>query len=316
MAVNNPMEPYASIVEVLGPHFAAAAKRGNLGDGIPVQVSISIGSAIIGAALTYPVLRLNARHDPRKQLSWESSTERGLVAVGSQIRDNVSISYKGELVSDLVAIRCRVSNTGNQVIKNQNLRFAFPVGTKILEADFAPAPEPELKASRISPEEQSPTDRSFLIGHIEASQEVSFQLIAAGPNAENWDIHPFNENGGVDFQQREVRRIRDEQEHVGPFAIIVILFLGSLLLAQSLKAIGIFYFDVVSAVEFLVQLILFILLIPHIIPIARISRRLVARWLANAEPATNVTIQGGNPNVVATSGTVGRVDFKVPDPSS
>src|SRR5215831_16883096 len=90
-------------------HVVDAAGHSGSSNSIPVQVGLLIASAVVGAACSYAVMRLNARHDPKKELSWESSTDRGLLAVSSQIRDNVNVSYKGENVSDLVAIRCRVS---------------------------------------------------------------------------------------------------------------------------------------------------------------------------------------------------------------
>jgi hypothetical protein len=198
----------------------SAASQG-ASNSVSVQIAFLLGSAVLGAILSYAVIRLNARrHDPRKQLSWDASTDRGLVAVRPEIRDNVSIKYKSEDVTDLVAIKCHVANTGNQLVKNERLRFAFPEGTRVLEADFAPQPEPELSASKDA-DNLGPTQRAFSIGHLEVGQEVSFELIATGPNAAEWEIHPFNEEGGVKFQSREVGRITDEQEHLVPFVVIL-----------------------------------------------------------------------------------------------
>jgi hypothetical protein len=291
-----------------------AAGHSNGGNSVPAQVALGIGGIVLGAACSYAVMRLNARHDPRKQLSWEAATDRSLVSIRPEIRDNVSVTYKEENASNLVAIKCRVSNTGNQVIKDQRLRFAFPEGTRILEADSAPQPEPELMASRIDPDLAKPTDRIFLVGHLEAGQDVSFELVANGPHADKWTIHPFNEGGDVGFQQRDVNRIRDEQEHIVPFIVIAIGLIVIPITVQNLYiGDGITVFT--SPIIFLIRLILIITLLPHILPVARLIRRMIAIQLAKPEPepATTVTVEGGNPNFVASSGNVQRIDFNVPD---
>jgi hypothetical protein len=287
-----------------------AVEHGGSSNSIPLQVGIPIAAAVVGAACSYVFTRLNARHDPKRELSWEASTDRGLLAVSSDIRDNVSVSYKGESVSDLVAVRCRVSNTGNQVIKNEVLRFAFPEGTKILEANFAPQPERELRASQVESNELESYERSFCIGHLEAGQEVSFEFIAAGMNAEDWKVHSFNEEGGVAFRQREVNRITDEQEHVRPFVAIVILFFIVSTFTQAIEATGVFINEFVAAIGLLIDMALFIALTPHVIPITRIAQRLIARWLLKPDPTTNVTVLGGGARFVASSGSVGSVAFQ------
>ena len=265
------------------------------------------------AACSYFVMRLNARHDPRKQISWEATTDRSLVSIRPGIRDKIRVTYNQEEASNLVAIKCRVSNTGNQVVKEERLRFAFPEGTRILEADFAPAPEPELIASRIQPDQAKPTDRMFTIGHLEVGQEVSFELVASGPNADKWTIHPFNESGDVGFQQRDVNRIRDEQEHIVPFVVIAIGLLVIPLVVQNLY-IGGDITILISPFIFLIRLILIVALLPHILPVARLIRRLIALQLAkpDQEAATTVTVESGNPQFIVSSGNVQRVDFHVP----
>jgi hypothetical protein len=288
--------------------FAASQKATN---SLSVQVALLLGSAVVGAILSYAVMRLNARHDPRKQLSWDARTDRGLVAVRPEIRDNVSIKYKNEDVIDLVAIKCHVVNTGNQLVRNERLRFAFPDGARILESDFAPQPEPELSASKVEDITFGSTQCAFTIGHLEVGQEVSFELIATGPNAEDWTVHPYNEDGGVLFQPREVSRIRDEQEHLTPFIVIMTLLIIGPPLLGSLEVSD--YDILVAPFLFLARLVLVVLLIPHILPVARLARRVVARWLAKPEPNTSVTIQGGNPYVVASSGTVGNIRLQVPE---
>jgi hypothetical protein len=294
-------------------HIAAAATSNNPSSDTLNTVVFSVGSAILAAALSYVVAVLLARRNPHKQLSWEASTDRSLLAVSSEIRDNVNISYKGENISDLVAVKCRVTNTGNTVVKNEQLRFAFPDGTRILEADFAPQPQREFRASRVDLADLRDTERMFFVGQLEAGQEVSFELMATGPRAEEWRLYDSNEEGGVEFRQRDANRIKDEQEHVRPTVVIAILFLVTSTLIQAVEATDFFLNQFLAAIGVIVDLALAIALAPHVIPIAKIVQRLVTRSLVKSDPATNVTIQGENAHVVASSGTVGSVHFRLPD---
>jgi hypothetical protein len=296
---------------------ATTAASNNSSSDTLSKVVFSVGSAVLGAALSYVVALLLARRNPHKQISWEATTDRSLLAVSSEIRDNVQISYKHENINDLVAIKCRVTNTGNVVVKNEQLRFAFPDGTRILEADFAPQPERELRASRVDLPDLKDTERMFSVGQMEASQEVSFVFMATGPRAEEWGLYHSNEEGGVDFRQRDANRIKDEQEHVRPTVIITALFLVTSTLIQAVEATDFFLSQYLAAIAVVIDLALTIALTPHVIPVARIIQRLITRWLVKPDPTTDVTIQGGGNALVATSSAmVGSVTFSPPAPDA
>jgi hypothetical protein len=284
--------------------YPLSLKHANSTNTLPTQLLLLVAGAVLGIIGSYITARLNARHDPRKQLSWDAHTERGLVAVGSRIRNNVSVSYKGEQIGDLVAVKCRIANTGNQVVKDEQIRFAFAEQTKILEAAFASSPEPELKCSLVDPDAAKPLDRSFVLGHMEAGQEVELEFILSGPRAEDWGIHAFSEEGNVSLRQRDVNRIKAEQEHVVPFSIIAIAIASISLIAPSVEATGIFIFNALWGVVLLIQLGLLIALAPHLLPVARLLRRLFDRWLIPPIPTTNVVVESGSPSFVASSGTL------------
>lgn len=289
-------------------HFVAAAANSSPPSDTASKVAFAIGSAIVGAACSYVVAVLLARRNPRKQLSWEATTDRSMLSVSSEIRDNVNITYKGADVNDLVAIKCRIINTGNSVVKDEKFRFAFPDGTKILEADFSPQPERELRASRVDLADLKETERMFLIGQLEAGQEVSFEIMATGAGAEEWGLHHAGE-GDVEFRQRDANRIKDEQAHIRPTVIIVTLFLVTSTLIQAIESTDFFLNQYVAGIGVLIDLALAISLAPHIFPVARIIQQLVARWLVRPDPTTNVTIQGEDARVAASSGPVRDVRF-------
>jgi hypothetical protein len=292
------------MLNIATANYLLSVKQANASSTMPSQLLLLVAGGILGVIGSYITARLNARHDPRKQLSWDADMERGLVTVGSRIRNNVSVSYKGEPVGDLLAVKCRITNTGNQVVKDEIVRFAFADQTKILEADFASPPEPELKCSLIDLDATKPLERSFRLGHLEAGQEVAFEFIIAGPRADDWKIHSFNEAGNVLFRQRDVNRIKAEQEHVTPFSIIVIAIAAISLIAPSVEATGVFIFNDLWGVVLLIQLGLLMALTPHLLPVARLLRRLIDQWLIPPIPTTNVVVEGGNPSFVASSGTL------------
>ena len=294
--------------QLIFTHIVVSAANNSPSSDTASKAAFAIGSAIVGAACSYVAAVLLARRNPRKQLSWDATTDRSMLSVSSEIRDNVNITYKGADVSDLVAIKCRIANTGNSVIKDEQLRFAFPDGTRILEADFSPQPERELRASRVDLADLKETERMFFIGQLEAGQELSFEIMATGAGAEEWVLH-HSDGGDVEFRQQDANRIKDEQAHVRPTVIIVTLFLVTSTLIQAVESTNFFLNQFVAGIGVLIDLALAISLAPHIFPMARIIQQLVARWLVRPDPTTNVTIQGGDARVVASSGTVRDVRF-------
>jgi hypothetical protein len=285
--------------------LAGALASGSGVSGIFAQGGWLVFGAVVGAALSYVATRMNARHDPRKKLAWEAETDRGLLAVSDRIRDNVSISYKGVSIEDIVAVRCNVVNTGNVVVKNERIRFSFPEGVLLLEGDFSPIPEPELNSSRVASSESGESERVFMIGHLEVGQQVSFELIATGNGVEKWQVHPFNEGGDVEFRQREAERITDDQEHVVPFVVNLLLLFIIPSMIEDFPG-GIF----AGGTALLARIVFLILIAPHILPMARLVRRLIEKQLAPTGVTTSVTVNGPKARVVASgSGTIGHVEF-------
>lgn len=295
---------YASVNAIV-----AAAKGGSGGgSNIVEQVALSAVSAFFGFACSYALGRIGARRDPRKEISWEAVLDRGVLAVGPEIRENVNIHYKGENVKDLAALTFRITNTGNRVVKNEEVRFAFSSGSRILDAYFEPTPEPELRAAFVDSSSEAALERKISIGHLEATQEVTARLIVAGQGDPEYKVHGFNEEGDVKFQRRDASRINQEQDHVVPF-IVTLIFL--IVLPPILES----FFGLTVLSEFsnvltnVIRLILFIFIAPHILPVARLVRRITTRWLVSPEPATSVTVQGENAQVVAASGQVENLSF-------
>jgi hypothetical protein len=135
--------------------------------------------------------------------------------------------------------------------------------------------------------------------------KLSIELIATGNGAEKWEIYPFNEDGDVEFRQREAERVTDDQEHVVPFAVNLLLFC---IVPTVIDDIPLDFFT--NSAALLARIVFMILLAPHILPMARLARRLVEKQFAPTVPTTSVTVTGPKARVVASgSGTIGSVEF-------
>jgi hypothetical protein len=185
---------------------------------------VALVSAIIGASATLLVHFLKARAEPRKKISWESSTDPGFAAIDDQeIQDKLRVSYDDVAVNNIFAIRYKVTNTGNRVIKHQQVRFSFPEGSQILESYLSPTPARELKVEK----ESQGSDREVIyeIGQLERNQEVQFKFVAAGESADQWEAVPSNEEGDVEVEKRGSTQKREDRAHIGPFLIALFLFI-------------------------------------------------------------------------------------------
>ncbi|HET9895151.1 MAG TPA: hypothetical protein VFQ44_09470 [Streptosporangiaceae bacterium] len=292
---------------------AAGKHRAASGPSVAEQVALLAVSAVFGFACSYALARLSSRRDPRKELSWDASVDRGVVAVGPEIRRNVVISYRGDAVEDLVAVTWHMANTGNRVVKNEEVRFAFSEGTRILDTYFEPEPEPELRAAIVAASVADPLTRKVTVGHLEKGQEVTVRIIVTGSAEIAYNIFGFNEEGDVSFQQREANRLSREQDHVVPFLTFGVLFLTVPALFSAIDILDLGY-NFAGLLGDAVRLVFLIFLVPHIVPVARVVQRLIARWLTKPDPTTSVTVNGSGARFVASSGSVGDIELKYEQP--
>ncbi|OKI09446.1 hypothetical protein A6A06_01715 [Streptomyces sp. CB02923] len=241
---------------------------------------VALVSAIIGAGATLLVHFLKARSEPRKRISWDSSTDPGFAAIDDpEIRDKLSITYGHVAVKNIFSIRYRISNTGNRVVKGQQIRFSFPEDTQVLEAYLSPTPEPELRVERTSA--PSPRDVIYKIGHLERNQDVQFRFVTAGEAANRWEAVPSNEEGDVDVQKRGAAEKKEDRAHVKPFLISVFLFLAvPYTLSSSLIDVPISEsLATITRVTFLAYSLF------HLSPVARTVRDLLNK--ADVSPGQN-----------------------------
>lgn len=266
-------------------------------DSTTLQIAIPAGTLVVGFASSYILERIKARREPSHRISWEATTERGIIETHPDLRGSVTVSYKGEKVDDLTAVSCRVSNTGNRVVKNELVRFEFPVGCKVLDAQLDPVPQREMSVIRQRDREADQREVVYSIGHLERLQEITIKLLASGRNAPDWMIYAFNDVGDVDFQRRDVSRQRKDKEHVAPFLTYLVLMLLSYLIIGPLTSDWI-----VSSGLAVLELIMAILISGHLIPMARWVRDSFSK--SESDNKNSITGIWGNGRAVQISGNM------------
>jgi hypothetical protein len=178
---------------------------------------LAVFTAICGFIFAVILQRIQDRRAPRKAISWDAEIERP-ARLKKDENNRIGISYSGTPVQDLFQVKIRVENTGNTVVKNEYVRFKMPDEAKILEISPYPTPEQELGVSEDDSLVLGPRERRYKIGHLEAGQNVSFLIVTDGGAWAAWqDIHPYNEEGNVLFEQRDIARAKEDAEEVQPF---------------------------------------------------------------------------------------------------
>ncbi|MEU7172952.1 MULTISPECIES: hypothetical protein [Micromonospora] len=207
------------------------------------KLLLAVFTAAIGFLFALAIERIKSRKALRRQLSWDVRVVDQLPQVrkGGGV-GKITVSYGNVEVENLTHVILSFENTGNSVIKNQYVRFRFPEEAKILEIALDPEPEPELGVTEVDEGKTSPSDRRYLIGHLEAGQNIRYRVISDGGKWHDWaGVHPFNEEGGVDFQRRDAVRAREDEEEVAPFVrslITIITFLSLTVVAPPFLNFG------------------------------------------------------------------------------
>ena len=266
-------------------------------DASTLQILIALGSALLGFAFSYALERIKRRREPNRQISWDAATEQGIIETHPDLREKIDVTYNGLKVDGLTAVTCRLTNTGNRVVKNQEVRFTFPAGVKLLDASLDPVPQREIGVTRITAKE-APMEAIYRIDHLEKGQDVIVKLLATGKEASDWKLFPFNQDGDVDFQQRDNIRRREEKEHVVPFLTILTVMIIFEAIAAPLASKTPFAY-----IPPIVELALAALLSSHVLPMARWIRDTFSSY-DNSHSLVN-TVRGGEYFVLAHTITGG-----------
>lgn len=199
------------------------------------RLLLVVVAALLGFMSGYLLELYKGRKTPRRVLSWDLKIEEPKLIYRAANADRLKMSYNGRSVDRLVSVRYAVTNTGNTTIKDQYLRFDFPIGAEILEKDYDPAPPPEMGVADVTGEDPRYSGLRYKVGHLEPGQSVTFFFTANAGEWSDWKgVVPHNEEGGVHYQQRDVSQRRDDQEHIAPFLFGITALVVVTLLALAL----------------------------------------------------------------------------------
>jgi len=248
------------------------------------KVAVALVSAILAFIGSYVLAQMKRRDDAKKRLSYDTETWQGLIAVAKEITEKVKVLYNGLEIKDLYYIACSVENTGNTVIKKQQIRFEFPTSVEIVDHFFDPEPQPEIGVERLK-RNGAANERKFSIGHLDKTQAVGFRFIVTSPELPELTLHPFNEEGNVEFTPRTVSVIADERYHVRVFVVLFILF------TVVPPVFWVIPFQLGDAAAGIVRFGILLFMLPHIKPFARAVTQLILRGPAKRTVEARVSIR-------------------------
>jgi hypothetical protein len=253
-----------------GPATTVAAAAGGMLTEFQQNLVVAVVGAIVGVLGTVAVERMKMRREPTKRLSWEAEVHNAMVSTDDTIRRQLRLSYNGYPIEGLNSVEFRVENSGNRVVKNEQLRFGFPPGAQIIEAVPTSRPEREMGVTRRPDLEQDASEAVFTVGQLERGQSVALRLSVAARDVSGWKVVAHNEEGDVDFHERGAARRREDREHVPAFFALAFLTLTVPPLAALLGDVGELVAVVLGA-AFLVGAA------PHIAPTGRTLRDFLTR---------------------------------------
>ena len=261
------------------PELLATAYLQLLTGDLATKVALPILTGALGFLGSYALNERNLRRQPHKRLSYQKEVSNGVRGIAEGIKDKARITYNGEMVEDIYYASVNLINSGNTVIKKQYVRVEVPDTCRIIDDYFEPLPEPEMGALQVEATKTDKRQRRYFIDHLEHGEQLSLRVVFTGPVAQ-LGLHPFNEEGDVQFVEESAVVVQDQSVHVMRFLFFAIL----LILLPSLLPGSLDVFALPLA------LILFLFLVPHIRPFAQVMTQLIARSLDRSSQAPLASI--------------------------
>lgn len=243
---------------------------------------VAVVGTIIGVLGTVAIERMKLRREPVKQLSWDAEVHNATVSTDDTMRQRLRLSYNGHSIEGLNSVEFRVENTGNRVVKDEQLRFTFPSGSEVIEAVPTSAPQREMGVARRPERELGRNEAVFTVGQLERGQAVALRLSVSARDIAGWEVVAHNEEGDVDFHNRSAARRKEDREHVPAFFTLAFLLFAVPPLLALLGDAGELA-GVALGVAFLIGAT------PHIAPVGRTLRD----FLTRPEPPSQTTVHIG-----------------------
>lgn len=186
------------------------------------DLTVAIVTAILSFISAYLLYAWQKKREKKKQLSYDLKITQELIEIGKDIKEHIKITYKDLPTKNLSIIDFTLQNTGNMVVKNQNIRFSLESDAKFIDRYFEPKPEPEWKVEEIDQVPNLLLDRKIRIGQLEIGQKLSLKFIVSGADVKI-KIVPHNDDGDVEFNPRSITTKQDEADTLNRFFNLVFI---------------------------------------------------------------------------------------------
>lgn len=259
---------------------------------------VAIVAAIFGFLGNYVLAHIKAKKESHKEISYDISVRKGLVTDGEKISDKVKILYDGKLAENLYHVEINVKNSGNTVVKNEQLRFNFGSGTRVVDNYFDPEPERELGVKENPDQGLQEFERQYLISHLERARDVQFRFIISGKIEPKISIHDFNESGDVSFIPRLYAGEENNRYHVVSFLRLLLLYY-IVPPVFYLVPIG----DISESAASVLRLGLLIFMVPHITKVISIVSDALLRFVdAKDKESNRINVSAGDASTFYING--------------
>lgn len=258
------------------------------------NIVVTLMSAILAFIGGLALARMTGKKGSGKKLSYTLSIENGLIKVEKKVREKVKVFYESEEIENLYDVRFHLENTGDRVVKSQEIRFEFPDQTRILDFSFDPEPEPELGVAEITNAGLKSFEKKIQIGHLEKSQSVGVRFTATSAvDIKDEDIkpHPRNPEGDVEFESGTITKAISDKEQAAKFLSLCIFYI----IVPPILSINPIYGDLLAAI---LRFVILIQLFPLILPFSKIIADIMFRLISKTEEGKNFVIDGGSNNTV------------------
>ncbi|MBP2705427.1 hypothetical protein JOL79_16560 [Microbispora sp. RL4-1S] len=236
------------------------------------QLTVGLAGGLLGVAGTLLAAQVSSRGKSKSELSYTLEVQRALPEVSKELTPSVAVSYKGQLVPALYAISCTVENTGNTLVRDQEIRIQLSPAPSILDRYLDPKPQPEWAVDAL-PDTEETTRPGYRFGHLAPGRKVTFKIICAASQEPKALLRDHNPTEVVTVLPRAVTAQADIR---GRTRIALMLLLALLIAPQAFYALGSFGDLAASVVR--------IGLIAALIPVAPSLVRTLVNLLFRPEP--------------------------------
>ena len=194
----------------------------------PTNPLATIGALVLTAVLGFVSAVLleyyKSSKEKKKRLSYSLSTNPRVEVVKVTPSDN-NIKYEADIaLADFV-----LENTGDKVLRGQQIRLKAPDGTKILDVRYSPEPEREMELTKKT-DGLGVNEVVFTIGYLKPKQKIGFHLLIDNPNKSPLVLSPFhkttsNDDEDVMFESDLRSFVEDDRDIIQRFLTLALIFI-------------------------------------------------------------------------------------------